>query len=71
MLLCRSAEDEIITSRVSRGEFPRAISLVASGRMPVEELITHEMSIAEAPEAFRLLDERASGAVKILLHHTH
>jgi threonine dehydrogenase-like Zn-dependent dehydrogenase len=64
-------EAEIIASRVSRGEFPRAISLVASGRMPVEKLITHELSITEAPEAFRLLDEPASGAVKILLSHTH
>ncbi len=63
-------EAEIITSRVSRGEFPRAISLVASGRMPAGKLITHEMSIAEAPEAFRLLDECTSGVVKILLHHT-
>jgi threonine dehydrogenase-like Zn-dependent dehydrogenase len=62
-------EAEIITSRVSRGEFPRAIALVASGRMPAGELITHEMGIAEAPEAFRMLDERTSGTVKILLRH--
>jgi len=62
-------EAEIIASRVSRGEFPRAISLVASGRMPAGELVTQEMEIAEAPEAFRMLDENSPGVVKILLHH--
>lgn len=62
-------EAEIITSRVSRGEFPRAIALVASGRMPAGQLVTHEMSIEQAPEAFRMLDEETEGVVKILLRH--
>lgn len=62
-------EAEIITSRVSRGEFPRAIALVASGRMPVGKLITHELDIGEAPEAFRMLDDETGGAVKVLLRH--
>jgi threonine dehydrogenase-like Zn-dependent dehydrogenase len=62
-------EAEIITSRVSRGEFPRAIGLVASGRVPVDRLVTHEMSIEEAPEAFRMLDGGSEGAIKILLRH--
>jgi threonine dehydrogenase-like Zn-dependent dehydrogenase len=62
-------EAEIITSRVSRGEFPRAIALVASGRVPAGRLVTHEMGIAEAPRAFRMLDEGAHGVVKILLRH--
>ncbi|MHC4914643.1 MAG: zinc-dependent alcohol dehydrogenase [Planctomycetota bacterium] len=62
-------EAEIITSRVSRGEFPRAVALVASGRMPADRLITHELSVEEAPEAFRMLDENRDGVVKILLRH--
>jgi len=62
-------EAEIIASRVNRGEFPRAIALVASGRLPVGEMVTHEMSVEQAPEAFRMLDEHAPGAVKILLRH--
>jgi threonine dehydrogenase-like Zn-dependent dehydrogenase len=62
-------EAEIIASRVNRGEFPRAIQLVASGRLPVGELVTHEMSVEQAPEAFRMLDEHAPGVVKILLRH--
>ena len=62
-------EAEIITSRVSRGEFPRAIALVASGRMPAGKLITHEMDLEEAPEAFRMLDEGTGGVVKVLLRH--
>ena len=62
-------EAEIIASRVNRGEFPRAIELVASGRVPVGEMVTHEMGVERAPEAFRMLDEHAPGVVKILLRH--
>jgi threonine dehydrogenase-like Zn-dependent dehydrogenase len=62
-------EAEIVTSRVSRGEFPRAIALVASGRFPAERLVTHEMGVEEAPRAFRMLDEGQDGVLKILLHH--
>ncbi len=62
-------EAELIASRVSRGEFPRAIALVSSGRMPAHRLVTHEMDMAEAPEAFRMLDENSPGVVKILLRH--
>lgn len=62
-------EAEIVASRVSRGEFPRALALVASGRMPAGRLVTHEMPVEEAPEAFRMLDEGRPGTVKILLRH--
>jgi threonine dehydrogenase-like Zn-dependent dehydrogenase len=62
-------EAEIVASRVSRGEFPRAIALMASHGLPLDRLITHEMDLAEAPEAFRLMDARDSGAIKILLRH--
>jgi L-gulonate 5-dehydrogenase len=62
-------EAEIIASRVNRGEFPRAIELVASGRMPANQLVTHELSVGQAPEAFRMLDEHVPGVVKILLRH--
>jgi threonine dehydrogenase-like Zn-dependent dehydrogenase len=62
-------EAEIIASRVNRGEFPRAIELVASGRLPINELVTHEMSVEQAPEAFRMLDAHVPGVVKILLRH--
>ena len=62
-------EAEIIASRVSRGEFPRAIELVASGRLPIDRLVTHELGLGEAPAAFRLLDENRPGTVKILLRH--
>jgi L-gulonate 5-dehydrogenase len=62
-------EAEIVASRVSRGEFPRALELVASGRMPAARLVSHEMTIGEAPEAFRMLDEGRPGTVKILLRH--
>jgi threonine dehydrogenase-like Zn-dependent dehydrogenase len=64
-------EAELIASRVSRGEFPRAIALVASGRLPAHKLITHEVGIEEAPEAFRMLDDKEAGVVKILLRHEY
>ena len=62
-------EAEIIASRVSRGEFPRALELVASGRMPAGELVTHELPLEEAPRAFRMLDAGEPGVLKILLKH--
>jgi threonine dehydrogenase-like Zn-dependent dehydrogenase len=62
-------EAEIITSRVSRGEFPRAIDLISARQLPIEKIVTHEMSVEETPEAFRMLDQKREGVVKILLHH--
>jgi 2-desacetyl-2-hydroxyethyl bacteriochlorophyllide A dehydrogenase len=44
-----------------------AISLAASGRLAVIPLITHTVPLAEAADAYRMLDERPSEALQVVL----
>jgi 2-desacetyl-2-hydroxyethyl bacteriochlorophyllide A dehydrogenase len=44
-----------------------AVSLAASGRLAVLPLITHTVPLAEAAEAYRMLDERPSEALQVVL----
>ena len=44
-----------------------AIGLAAEGRLDVTSLISHEMPLEEAPEAFRMLDERPQDALQVVL----
>ncbi len=58
-------EAEARTSRVNRGEFPRAIRLLAAGRLHPRRLVTHEFALDEAARAFATLDDPAERPVKI------
>ena len=58
-------EAEVRASRVNRGEFPRAIRLLAAGRLHPRRLVTHEFALDEAPRAFEVLDDPAERPVKI------
>ncbi len=62
-------ETEIIASRVSRGEFPRAIRLMAEGRLRPAELATHTMPIGRVQEAFERSASGERGTIKVLLRH--
>ena len=44
-----------------------AIDLAVSGRLRLTELISHEMPMAQAPEAFRMLDEHPEQALQVVL----
>jgi len=44
-----------------------AIELIRSGRVPVENMITHRLSLAEAGLGFKLVAE-AGEAVKVILY---
>jgi threonine dehydrogenase-like Zn-dependent dehydrogenase len=44
-----------------------AINLATSGRLRLTELISHTMPIAQAPEAFTLLDEHPEQALQVVL----
>jgi threonine dehydrogenase-like Zn-dependent dehydrogenase len=44
-----------------------AVELAVSGRLRLMELISHTMPIAEAPAAFRLLDEHPEQALQVVL----
>jgi threonine dehydrogenase-like Zn-dependent dehydrogenase len=60
-------EATMTTSRVTRGEFPRAISMLAKGALNPAPLITHEVPLDYAADAFRLIVEGKEEAVKVLL----
>ena len=44
-----------------------AVDLAVSGRLRLLELISHTLPIAEAPAAFRLLDEHPEQALQVVL----
>jgi len=49
-------------------DFPRLIGLVASGRLPIERIVTSQPSLERAvPEGFERLVEGRSGEVKVLV----
>jgi threonine dehydrogenase-like Zn-dependent dehydrogenase len=50
-----------------RHDFEVAIDLVASGRAPVERLVTHRFPLAEAPAAFQVAADKASQSIKVHL----
>ena len=48
--------------------YPRAIELVARRRVDVSSMVTHEVGLDEAPEAFRRHAENAEGVIKSLIY---
>ena len=62
-----SKELEVIGSRVTLGEFPRALEMMAQGRFNPDLLISKEFDLTETGEAFRLLEENPSEYIKILI----
>lgn len=60
-------EAEIIASRVTRGEFPRALRLLAKGLLHPELLITDRMPLREVSKAFEMVDREEPKTIKIVL----
>ena len=48
-------------------DFEVAIDLIAGGKAPVEKLVTHRFPLGQAPEAFGVADDKATGSVKVHL----
>ena len=48
-------------------ELPALFPLVRSGRLRPEQTITHRLPLSQGPEAYRISDARADGALKIVL----
>lgn len=48
--------------------YPRAISLVASGKVEVASLVSHRVSLEETPGVFRALADNAPGYLKALIY---
>ncbi|HUU27941.1 MAG TPA: alcohol dehydrogenase catalytic domain-containing protein [archaeon] len=60
-------EAAIQASRVSRGEFPRVLALMAQGRFKTGLLVSGEYPLAKTAEAFRLCDREPPDVVKIMV----
>ena len=60
-------EAEIIASRVTLGEFPRAIRMLARGLLPVQKIVTHELPLERVADAFALMLDPGAQALKVLL----
>ena len=60
-------EAEIVASRVTLGEFPRTIRMLARGLLPVDRIVTHELLLERVVEAFALMLDPGAEAIKVLL----
>jgi 2-desacetyl-2-hydroxyethyl bacteriochlorophyllide A dehydrogenase len=60
-------EAEIIASRVTLGEFSRAIRLLARGLLHPELLVTHQMALRDITAAFAQVDSDDPGTLKVVL----
>jgi threonine dehydrogenase-like Zn-dependent dehydrogenase len=60
-------EAEIIASRVTLGEFPRAMRMMAKGLLHPEILITHQLPMRDITEAFGIVDQEQPETIKIVL----
>jgi threonine dehydrogenase-like Zn-dependent dehydrogenase len=60
-------EAEIIASRVTRGEFPRAIQMLGRGLLHPDLLITDIMPLENITAAFAQVDREAPQTIKIVL----
>jgi len=62
-------EAELVASRVSRGEMPRALAMLAGGRLHPEAMITHEYELESVAGAYARVDGDRAGALKVLVRH--
>jgi L-iditol 2-dehydrogenase len=60
-------EIDVVGVRAAAGEMPRAIALVAAGRIRLEELITHHFALEDFPTAYATFTERRDGALKVVV----
>jgi L-iditol 2-dehydrogenase len=61
-------ELELVGSRASAGEMRRVMPHVANGRMRVREMITHRFPLSDYEKAIATFNDRASGAIKIIIN---
>jgi threonine dehydrogenase-like Zn-dependent dehydrogenase len=60
-------EAEIIATRVTLGEFPRAIKLMSKGLLHPDLLITDQMPMRNVQEAFTKVDRDDPETIKVVL----
>ncbi len=60
-------ELELVGSRASAGEMRRVMPHVEQGRMRVREMVTHRFALGDYEAALATFNDRASGAIKIIV----
>lgn len=66
--LLLAGERRVMTSaNFDYPEFDAGIALLASGRVNVDELITHRFPIEQGVEAFRVAKSKQGGAIKVMI----
>lgn len=60
-------EAQIIASRVTLGEFPRALRLMAKNLLHPQLLVTHQVSLNEVTTAFEMVDREHPDVIKVVL----
>jgi threonine dehydrogenase-like Zn-dependent dehydrogenase len=60
-------EAQIIASRVTRGEFPRAIQMMSRGLLHPELLITNVIPLDAITKAFARVDREDPEVIKVVL----
>ena len=60
-------EAQIIASRVTLGEFPRAVRLLSRGLLHPELLISHRLPMRDVGKAFQQLDMEDEKTLKVVL----
>lgn len=60
-------EAKIVASRVSHGEFSKAIEALASGKLNPDKMITGILDLTDAQKGFELLEKEPAKNLKILL----
>jgi len=60
-------EAQIIASRVTLGEFPRAIRLVEKGLLHPELLVTDQLAMRDIAAAFEKVDQEDPATIKVVL----
>ncbi len=53
--------------RYTQGVYPRAVDLVASGKVDPKRLVTHRFTFAQAEEAFRTVRNGGEGVLKVMI----
>ncbi len=67
---CVEKEIQLVGSRVTLGDFPRALSLMVQGRFHPDLFISNEFPLEETGKAFRLLEEEPDRYLKFLIRVT-
>ena len=60
-------EAQIIASRVTAGEFPRALFMMGKGLVHADCLITHQTPLRDVTAAFRQVDQDEPTTIKVVL----